>query len=177
MELATAALIVGIVSVAAAAAGTAVSIKAQSDAADAAEKTGKFNAAVESNNALAASQAAAFDARQIRRRNLLRLGSQRAIAGKSGVDLTAGGSIDDVIFDSAVQGEIEAQSAEYAGKVRASGYQARGALSLFEGQNAAANKGLLIAGTAVSGIGQTASAASSAYNQYNKVKKPAASTG
>ena len=152
--------------------GVATSVQAANEQADAAKKAAEFNNAVAQNSAIAANQAAAYEARQIRRRNLLRLGAQRAIGSKSGIDITAGGSIDDVIFDSAVQGELEANAAEYAGAVQSANYRSRGAMSVFEGRQQANAAGYKGAASLIAGAGSLAQTGAQAYGVYDKYKIP-----
>jgi hypothetical protein len=147
------ALIVGVV---AAVAATAVSVVSAQRQGQAAKEAGKFNAKVAANNAKAAEQAAAYEAAQIRRKNLLRLGSQRAIGAKSGVALDSGGSLDDVIMDSSIQGELDAQAALYAGQVRATREKAAGQLSIFEGEQAESAANMQSAGAIIGGLGGVA---------------------
>lgn len=151
--------------------GVATSVQAANDQAKAAKAAGEFNNAVANNSAIAANQAAAYEARQIRRRNLLRLGSQRAAGAKSGIDITAGGSIDDVIFDSAVQGELEAEAAKYAGAVQSTNYKSRGAMSIFEGKQQASAAGYQGASSLIAGAGSLAQSGAQAYGVYDKYKK------
>lgn len=151
--------------------GTAVSVQAANEQADQAKKAAEFNNAVANNSAIAANQAAAYEARQIRRRNLLRLGSQRAAGSKSGIDITAGGSIDDVIFDSAVQGELEAEAAKYAGAVQSTNYKSRGAMSIFEGKQQASAAGYQGASSLIAGVGSLGSSVGQGVAAYDKYKK------
>ena len=159
------------VAAAGATAGTVVSLQAASAQADAAKKAAEFNSAVANNSAIAANQAAAYESRQIRRRNLLRLGSQRAAGAKSGIDITAGGSIDDVIFDSAVQGELEVQAAEYAGAVQSANYRSRGAMSIFEGKQQASAAGYQGASSLIAGVGSLGTSTAQGVAAYDKYKK------
>lgn len=92
----------------AATAGTILSGQAQAAAAKDAAKAALAEASVRN----AESQHAA---RQIRRRNMLILGSQRAAAAKANLDIGAG-SVADFIEDSAIQGELDALAALYSGK-------------------------------------------------------------
>lgn len=126
--------IIAIISGVTAAAGTAVSVQQSRAAGEAADKTAKFNAQVESNNAQAAAEQAQAQATQVRRINRLRLGSQRAATAKSGVDLS--GSSADIFTDTAQQGELQALSELYAGQREASFYQSQGQAQRFEGQTA-----------------------------------------
>lgn len=147
-----------IIAAVAAVAGATMSAVAAKQQGEAQEQAAKYNAAVAENDAIAAQNAAAYEARQIRRKNLLRLGAQRADVAKSGVSLDAGSSFDDVMFDSAVQGELEAQAALYTGMVRSQAQGAQAAMSLYEGRQAKRAAGIGMASAAVGGLGGVADA-------------------
>ena len=149
----TTAIIVAAVSAASAIASGAMAAVSAKQQGDAAEEAAKYNAAVAQNDAVAAQNAAAYEARQIRRKNLLRLGMQRAEAGKTGVSLDAGSSFDDVMFDTAIQGELEAQAALYTGAVRSQAARAGSAMSLWEGKQAQRAAGIGMASAAVGTLG------------------------
>ena len=131
----------------------AISSKQQGEAA---EEAAKYNAAVAQNDAVATQNAAAYEARQIRRKNLMRLGMQRAEAGKTGVSLDAGSSFDDVMFDTAIQGELEAQAALYTGNVRSQAARASGAMATWEGKQAKRAAGIGAISGAVGALGGVA---------------------
>jgi hypothetical protein len=152
----TAAIIIGAVSAASALASGVMGAISAKQQGEAAEQAAEYNAAVAQNDAVAAQNAAAYEARQIRRKNLLRLGMQRAGAAKSGVSLDAGSSFDDVMFDTAIQGELEAQAALYTGAVRAQAQRASGAMSLWEGKQAQRAAGIGMASAAIGTIGGVA---------------------
>jgi hypothetical protein len=155
----TVAAVAGIVSAVSAVAGGVMSAVSAKQQGDAAEEAAKYNAAVADNEALAAQQAAAFEAKQIRRKNMLRLGMQRASVGKSGVSLDAGSSFDDVMFDSAIQGELEAQSALYTGRFKSQSALASGQMALFEGKQAQKAAGIGMASGAIGALGGVAQGA------------------
>lgn len=160
-----------VVSIVAAVAAAALSVASAQRQGRAAKEAAKFNSKVAANNAKAAEQSAAYEAAQIRRKNLLRLGAQRAIGAKSGVALDSGGSLDDVIMDSAIQGELDAQAALYAGQVRAVREKAAGQLSIFEGEQAESAANLQSAGAVIGGLGGVAGSLGN-YSAY-KAKNPA----
>ncbi len=121
--------------------------------AQAQKDTAKFNEDVARNQAISEQQKAAFEAQQVRRRNMLRLGEQRAAYAKSGVTIEGG---NDVIYDSALQGELEALSSLYGGNTAAQYYQTKAKLIGMEGKNAA-RAGYLSAGsTLLGGAAKTA---------------------
>lgn len=138
------------VSAAAAAAGTYSSISQGKQA----EAAGKYNAKVERNNALTATREAQFQADRIRKRNRLIAGKQRAAYVKSGIDLS--GSAEDVMLDSATEGELDVLSRQYAGSSAATSFTARS--RLFGSEAAAAGRagyvgaaGALLGGAAKAG--------------------------
>ena len=153
-----AALIVAIVG---AAAGAGVGTYGAVSSANAAKETAKANQEADAANAQAASDAAALEANQVRRRNLLRLGEQRAKTAKSGVLIDDSAS--DVIYDSAIQGELEARSALYSGATQSAYYASRGQMARTEGANAA-RASYIGAGSTI--LGATSSA-NSAYQRYS----------
>lgn len=106
--------------------------------------------------------AAALEAAQVRRENLLRLGTQRASTAKSGVLID--GSAGDTIYDSAIQGELEALSVLYSGASEAGYHRSRGKIARMEGK-AAKQAGY------VSGAGTLIGGAGSAYAKAPSFKK------
>lgn len=136
-----------------AAAGTAVSVYSSVQQGQQTEKAANFNAKVAENNALASQQQAEFDVNRIRRKNVLLAGRQRAAAAKSGVELS--GSVDDVMFDSSVQGELEAMAALYTGEVAANRERSGGQLSRMQGQNAKETSYYNAGGSILSGAGSS----------------------
>jgi len=147
------------VSVAASLAGTGVAVAGAKQQAQAADDTAKFNAKIAENDAIAAQQEAVLEAEQVRRKNRLLTGAQRAGYGKAGVDLSAG---NDVIFDSGKQGELEALSVLYAGDRAASYNQSRATASRFQGANAQAAGRYAVAGSLIGGLASTAGTISNA---------------
>lgn len=142
-----------VIAVALTAVGAGVAAYSSAQQGKAAEKAGKATASAERANAIAAQQQAQLEANQVRRRNRLRLGANRAAAGKSGVDLE---NIEDVQFDTAVQGELEALATLYSGATSASYYRSRADIAELGGRNAK-RAGYLNAGaTLLSGAGSAA---------------------
>lgn len=146
------------IAVALAAIGTGVSTYAAIKQGNAADDAAKASANAERANAKAAQDAASLEAAQVRRKNLLRLGTQRANAAKSGVLID--GSSEDVIYDSAIQGELEALSTLYSGATQASYYGSRTKIERLSGKNAKSASRLQAGGTLIGGLGRTASSAS-----------------
>jgi len=141
-----------IIAVALTAVGTGVAAYGAVEQGAAAKEAGKRQQQISDQNAKAVHDAAALEAGQIRRKNLLRLGSQRAGAAKSGVliDDSAG----DVIYDTAIQGELEALSALYSGSSASAAHKARGSLSAWEGKQAQSAAYIGAGSTVIGGIGQ-----------------------
>jgi hypothetical protein len=158
---ATIAAVSAVVSAATAVAGGVMGAISAKQQGEAAEEAAEYNAAVAQNDAIAAQNAAAQEARQIRRKNLMRLGAQRSSIAKSGVSMDAGSSFDDVIYDSAIQGELDAQSMLYSGLVRSQAQMAAGAMSLYEGQQAKRAAGIGMASSLIGGLGGVAQAGTS----------------
>jgi hypothetical protein len=150
----TALLVAGLVATAAGAGVGAYSSIKQGEAANDAAKATQQS---EKRNAQAASDAAALEAGQVRRKNMLRLGSQRAAAAKSGVMIDD--SAADVIYDSSIQGELEALSVLYSGASQAGYYRSRGNIAAMEGKNAKSAGYLRGGATLIGGLGAGANQA------------------
>lgn len=152
-----------VVAVALTAVSAGVGTYAAVEQGNAAKDAGKRQQDIANQNAKAAQDAAALEAGQIRRKNLLRLGAQRAGAAKSGVliDDSAG----DVITDSAIQGELEALSAVYSGNSAAASQRNRGNLARYEGNQAASASYINAGSTLIGGIGR-------GVNQYRARQEP-----
>lgn len=125
---------VGVIGVVLSAIGTGIGAYAQAQAGEAADKAAKFNAKVAQNQATEAQMRAGFEAGQVRRRNLIRSGDQRAAYAKSGVDIS--GSANDVINDTGIQGELAALATLYGGASQAQNLRAQAQLDIFSGQQA-----------------------------------------
>lgn len=128
----------------------------------ASKDVGRYNAAINAQNADISRQQAAMQARQIERENFMRLGHIRAAQGKSGG--TAEGSFLDVVGDVAAQGELERQNVLYRGELAARGYRNTAALDESQGTNAA-RAGVMRAG------GELLSGISSAYTTGTALKR------
>jgi hypothetical protein len=159
-----------IIAVALTAVGTGVAAYGAVSAGNKAEEAGKRTQEAENANAKAAQDQAALEAAQVRRKNLLRLGEQRATAAKSGVLIND--SAADVIYDTSIQGELEAQSALYGGATASSYYRSRGGIAALEGKNAKSASRISAAGTVIGGLGSAAKSypsmsSSTGYNRSN----------
>lgn len=144
MAVTTTTLIVA--SIVAAAASAAAGAYSSVSAANAQKDASKYNEAVEKNNALTAQRQAQYQADRIAKRNRILLGKQRAGYAKSGVDLS--GSAEDVMMDSAIEGELDRQAALYAGVTAAQAHEARAKLNAYEG-DATLSAGRIRAGASV----------------------------
>jgi hypothetical protein len=153
--------IAGIVtSVAATAAGVYSSVQQ----ANAQEGAAKYNAAVERNNAQIATQNSQFEAERIRKRNVIMRGKQRVAFAKSGVDIS--GTVDDVMYDSEIEGNLDLLATKYAGAIATRDRQARAGLFAAQGDQARTT-GLINAGSSIlAGAGQF----SSNYGNYLKIR-------
>lgn len=99
------------------AASTAVSVEGSIQASAAAKAAGNANKAADIQNANFATEQADAQATQIRQDNARVAARQRVAFLSSGMTLT--GSSQDVIYDSSLQGELNALNTEYKGKVGA----------------------------------------------------------
>lgn len=127
--------------------GVFSAVSAGSQAKDAAE----FNAAVSRNNAISAQQQAASEAKQISRRNRLLRSSRIARFAASGVELS--GSVNDVMFDSDIQEEMDRRSALYRGELRSNAASSQAALFDTQASSATMNSALNASGTFLGGVG------------------------
>ena len=100
----------------------------------AAKSAAEYNAAVARNNAAASQTQASEEAARSRSRTRRALSSQRAQFAKSGAMVS--GSALDVLYDSSIQGEMDALSIEYRGAVEANRYMAQAGLNRMEGRSA-----------------------------------------
>jgi len=125
--------VLAVVSVVAAVAGGAVAAYSAVEQGKAADEAAQFNADMAERDAQIRLDQAAYEARQVERRNRLMAGKQQAAAGKSG---TFGGSFQDIVYDSLVQGELDRMAALYTGAVVADSRVAEAGLSRWEGANA-----------------------------------------
>ena len=116
-------------------------------------QTGKYNQRVAEADAEAAGQKAAYDADLHRSRVRKLLSSQRALYGKSGVDLAGSPLL--AIEDTAGQGELDALAIRYGGSVDAARSKSQGQLAAIQGRTGA-----------VVGLGQAGRTLLSGYGRY-----------
>jgi hypothetical protein len=146
-------LIIGAV---AAAASTGVATYAAYEQGQQQQAAGKYNAKVAQNQALAAQQAAGMRADILRDRARRVESTNLARAAGGGIVPTAGSPLF-VMADNAMQAELDAQRAQYGGKVDAMGYESQADLYNF-GASTAGQAGTLRAGsTLLSGASSAAS--------------------
>ena len=89
------------------------------------------NALVSNNNAARAREMAHYESSRIRERNQRVRGAQIAAVSKAGVEVT--GSAEDIAFDSAIQGELDALAVEYVGDIEAVDHEFRSRMFEFQG--------------------------------------------
>lgn len=94
----------------------------------------KYNAAVAQNEAIAARQAAAFEADRVRQRRDKVLSSQRAAFGKSGLALE--GSPLALMEDTAAEAELDALVVQHQGSVMAARAESQAALDRMQAKQA-----------------------------------------
>lgn len=138
----------GYTAVTLAAAGTVVSAVGAMNQGKAAQQAANFNAQVAENNAVAARQAAAENARREARAGRIRTGALRA---RSNLDASM-----DLLEDSVMEEELNVNSILHAGELEALGLTT--SASLFRAQGAAARQAgnAQAFGTLLSGAGKAA---------------------
>ena len=120
--------------VALAAVGTLMSSSGSKKEAAAQAQANAYNAGVALRNAEALRAETAVDVVQVRRASAGQLGEMRAGFAASGFQ--SGGSVMDVLMDSAAQAELEAQTMTYKGELRAQGLEAQAGLDTLSASNA-----------------------------------------
>lgn len=113
---------------------------------------GEYNAKIAENNAIAQRQQAQAEADRIRSRHIRLQGAQETAASKSG--LTLSGSVNDVMYDSSIESEMDALTAIYKGQIGANQNIASASLSRFEGDQAAEMGTVGAGATILGGIAQ-----------------------
>lgn len=136
------------------AAGAAISAGGQIISGIQQKKAADYSAKVYENEAITQKAAAAYEEERHRDEVRRFIGIQRARYGASGIDISAGGSAQAVINDTAAQGEMDALAIRYGGDVAAIEARNRAKMSKFEGKSAFSS-GLFNAGaTLLSGAGK-----------------------
>lgn len=149
----------GIAAIATSAVSTGLGVYSAVQQGEAAKDAADFNAAVARNDAIAAQHQAASESRQLSRRNRLRAATRRARFAASGIELS--GSAEDVMFDSAVQDELDRQNALYRGTLRSNRSVAESAMHTAAGKNAKTSSYFTAGGTLLGGISSGVGIASS----------------
>lgn len=143
-----------LVSVGLAVAAAGVSTYSAIQQSQAAEDAANYNAAVQRNQASAANAEATAEAAKSRDRTKRLLAAQRAQFAKSGGSLS--GSALDVLYDSALQSELNTQTIQYRGARQATTYLDASRLHSMQAANARGSRGLVATGTILGGLGQAA---------------------
>jgi hypothetical protein len=115
------------------AAGAALNFVGGMQRAQAARRTGEYNAAIAEQNAQISLQEAAEEERRKRQFMTRQMGQLRANIGKSG--LANEGSMNEVLQDSAAQAELEALTIRHKGDLQALSYRQQGSLARMEGES------------------------------------------
>jgi hypothetical protein len=156
-----------IASLASSVAGTAFSVMGQMQQADAARKSGEYQAAVARNNQIIAErratqvEAEGKIAADKKRQDAARLaGRQRAVLAGNGVLVDYGSALD-ITSDTAAYGELDALNTKYAydneaynARVQGSNFAAEAGLQDFKA--ASSDASLAVAGTLLAGAGSVA---------------------
>lgn len=116
------------------------------------KKVAAYNAQLQQNSAIAARQESEAEAARLRdRANRIR-GSQITAASKSGLMLS--GSVNDVMYDSSINSELDALTAIYKGQRSANTLNSQAAITRFEGESAAETAMWGAGGTILTGTTQ-----------------------
>lgn len=158
---AIAAVVAGVLAVVAAGVGTYVAVQQAEQQADEANAIRKQK----EEEARQAVESAAFQERQLRRRQSILLGKQQAITAAAGVDLTTGTALF-AEADFAEQAELEALNVRRTGKIEASGREFEARIAKFRRENARGAIPWLIAG----GVLSASSSAATSYSVYKNPK-------
>lgn len=140
-----------IVSLIAQAASAAQKAQADKAAGVAAQNVGDTNAAIDQSQATVDLQQANFEAQNIRAQNQRVAGSQRSTYLASGITLE--GTPTDVMYDSALQGELEALTTQYKGQVASSFMRKQAVLDQYGGATRAYSYDAAATGDILQGIG------------------------
>lgn len=134
--------------------GSAVSAYGMYAQGQAQKKMGDYNAKVQQQNAAMKIQQAQYSSMLLAQRNQRLRGSQAANAGKSGIDIS--GSTGDVMYDSALQGSLDQQTAIYKGEVGSNESISAGNISQAEGAAGQYSSYFGAAGSILGGVGAAA---------------------
>lgn len=143
-----------LVSVGLALAAAGISTYSSIQQSQAAEKSASYNEAVQRNQAAAAHAEANAEALRSRDRTKRLIAAQRTQFAKSGGSLS--GSALDVLYDSALQSELDTSTLRYRGARQAGVYTDAARLHGMQAANARDSRGMMVAGTILGGLGQAA---------------------
>lgn len=138
------------------AASAAVSTYAAVESSAAQEESAKYNAAIQNNAASAAAAEAAAEAARSKNRARRLVASQRTQFAKSGGALS--GSALDVLYDTALQAQMDQDAILYRGNRRASDSLDTANLYRRKASSVASQRGLTIGGTLLGGLSGAAGA-------------------
>jgi hypothetical protein len=130
--------------------GAVMQSNAASNAGQAQADAANYNAAVARNNAIAAQQAAAADARQQELLNNQRLGTMEAQIAKSGVVFE--GTPLMLLQDETAQGSLQKQKILHRGQVEANQFQSQATMDEFSGRQAKAAGSSRAGSTLLTGV-------------------------
>lgn len=117
------------------------------------KKMAEYNAEVAANAAKSSQMQGQAEAERIRDRNARVAGAQRASFLSSGV--TISGSASDVMYDSALEGELDAMMAIYRGDIGANQANSQAELSRMQGRAAQSASMYNATGTLLTGVGNS----------------------
>jgi hypothetical protein len=140
-----------------AALGSVTSAVGQISSGMAQQNAADYNAAVNRNNAIQATQAAGQQSVVAQQETNQKLGQQAAAYGASGVDVNTGSPVD-VMMNTAAKGRLDAMTLRYGGQVTALGDLQAATLAKYEGAEAATSADLGAGTTLLTGAGSTAKA-------------------
>lgn len=147
--------VVAIVGLVATVVSTAVGVYASYQQGQAQQKAAKVNAKVAENQATAARNAAMVREQQHKEQIRRLAGTQRAVAGASGIALEGSPLL--VMADTLEQAELDAQRIHYGGDVSAMGFESQARLSRWQGAQAAHAGAVGAGATLLSGAAKAAS--------------------
>jgi hypothetical protein len=166
-----------IIAAVAAVAAAGVSAYGAYEQGQAQKEMSKYNAEVARNNAKAINSQTDYDVQRIKDRNRRIRATQASGFLKSGVTLE--GSAQDVLYDSSLEGEMDALSVAYKGTIQSNAAKSGAALYNMQGNIAQQNAAYSATGSILGGVG-SAAGYTAQYNQYqaqNTQRNPSFKTG
>ncbi len=131
--------------------GTAVGVAGQIQQGRYAKAEGEYNAQVAERNAQLAEQETQYNIDKRRREAVSKRGAQVAAFGASGVALTPGTSVENILSNTIYQSELDVMNMQRAGSIEASGYGIEAGASRLKGKGAYEAGILGAGGTALTG--------------------------